>query len=492
MVRLVVSMAVAALVVSVSCVSVAASGAVILKKDGLYWGQYKNLTGALALDAAGAASQSESGASVPEGLKHLPLSGVGAVVCYCQQPGTPFFSKDGKEIAPSELERMRSDLDAIFKFDMLPVVVLFDPDPACRLDSPEAYENAAIAFMNAFEKDFWFLPCVSDQCAGWDGLDAVELAKGVTAAVKGQAKGQLVAAGGTDGAVNARLLSEAGVDALVARTGRIGAMDDLGAPFTMDILEATGDADVLAAAVQRTLDAPSKGVAFRLADAPGEKRAACADMLGTLHKAVDAYQKAKYPSAPPDSDDTHSLKPGEAEDGFVSLFNGKNLNGWVQLTVPDDFVVKDGAILLVKKPGGWLRSWNTYGNFVLRAEYRIQDKGNSGIYIRTAPVGRNSRIGFESQIMGDAADDPVRIDSVGAIYDVRPPDGNFIKPGEWNEVEITCIGTAVKIVLNGHVAHDIRYEDLEFMKNRPTMGYIGLQDHHNTVEFRSLRIKSLP
>ena len=128
---------------------------------------------------------------------------------------------------------------------------------------------------------------------------------------------------------------------------------------------------------------------------------------------------------------------------------------------------------------------------MFRGEYKIRKGGNSGFYIRTPPVGRNSRIGFEYQIRGQANDAKTSRDSTGSLYDVRAPNGNFFKQGEWNSVEITCIGEHVKIVLNGKVIHDIDYDEVDFLKNRATRGYIGLQDHHDFVQFRNLRIKAL-
>ena len=127
----------------------------------------------------------------------------------------------------------------------------------------------------------------------------------------------------------------------------------------------------------------------------------------------------------------------------------------------------------------------------MRAEFKIRDGGNSGIFVRTPLVGRNSRIGLEFQILGQSRDAPANRDSTGSIYDARSPAGNFMKPGQWNEAEITCVGTKVKIILNGEVAHDFRYEEVDFIKNRATRGYIGLQDHHNAVQFRKVRIKPL-
>ncbi len=57
--------------------------------------------------------------------------------------------------------------------------------------------------------------------------------------------------------------------------------------------------------------------------------------------------------------------------------------------------------------------------------------------------------------------------------------------------EVTCNGDDINIVLNGHVIHQLKYDDIDALKPRSRKGFIGLQDHHNTVEFRNIRIKPI-
>jgi hypothetical protein len=81
---------------------------------------------------------------------------------------------------------------------------------------------------------------------------------------------------------------------------------------------------------------------------------------------------------------------------------------------------------------------------------------------------------------------------MGSIYSVRPPDENRANPpGEWNEIEVTCIGPTIRIVWNGKEVHNVHYDDYPTLKNRKEMGYIGLTDHRGYVRFRNLRIKPL-
>lgn len=186
------------------------------------------------------------------------------------------------------------------------------------------------------------------------------------------------------------------------------------------------------------------------------------------------------------------------EKGFVPLFNGRDLSGWV---VPDDtWSVSGGVIVCSGKPGGWLRSAKQYANFILRGEYKISPNGNSGVFVRAPIIGRASRIGMEMQILDDYGKPPNK-NSTGSIYDVVAPTKNMSKPaGEWNSFEITCDGRRVKIVLNGEKVVDVNLDDPEIngrlpethkLYKRLRRGYIGLQNHGSHVEFRNLRIKEL-
>jgi hypothetical protein len=477
------------------------SGSVVLSGNVVRWGQYRNIYGIVAVESPVLAAGAETGQGLANRIKDYPTAGSASVLFYCQSPGQPFFNADGKTILPAAKQRLLADMETIYRFDMLPILVLFDPDPSCRLDSAEAYARAAVTLFNALNEDYWFLLCVTDRAdaAGWGsgdrGIDAMQMCKAAAGAVHQRQGNQLVAAGGSSGEINARLAdSKFPVNVVCGRVAQWSA--GKGIPSSKPVIEiidvAAAKKEMLAQVVDRIYKHSDYGVGVHLENTRAEDRdGARAAFLADLDAVVDDYQKKHFPSSQLTDKDRVPQDAAEAKDGFVSLFNGKDLTGWVQLTPPKNFTVKDGVIRLDKASGGWLRSWDRYGDFVFRGEYKIRKGGNSGFYIRTPPVGRNSRIGFEYQIRGQEGDAPTSLDSTGSLYDARAPDGNSFKQGEWNAVEITCVGEHVKIVLNGHVIHDIDYDDVDFLKNRTTRGYIGLQDHHDFVEFRNLRIKPL-
>jgi len=179
-----------------------------------------------------------------------------------------------------------------------------------------------------------------------------------------------------------------------------------------------------------------------------------------------------------------------AELDFESLFNGEDLSGWNVEGAPS-WSVRDGVIVCEGGGGGWLRSEQEYENFVWRLEYRISPGGNSGMFIRSTREGNPAFTGMEIQILDDygKAPDP---HSAGALYGSIAASKNMSKPaGEWNQVEITCQGRRVTVVMNGEKIIDANLDDYPELRARVPQGYLGLQDHGDLVEFRNLRVRRL-
>ena len=178
-----------------------------------------------------------------------------------------------------------------------------------------------------------------------------------------------------------------------------------------------------------------------------------------------------------------------------SLFNGKDLSGWIVMH-GGEWAVEDGVLVgrngtnwstNPQVSGSWLRTDKAYGDFVLELDYAISTKGNSGIHFRSALDKNPTFTGYEMQIVDDAGRPP-RKSGTGSLYDVVAPTKNMSKPpGEWNHVRITCIGNRIRVNLNGENIVD--YEG-----DRSTRGYIGLQnhDHRCHVKFRNIRLTESP
>lgn len=183
------------------------------------------------------------------------------------------------------------------------------------------------------------------------------------------------------------------------------------------------------------------------------------------------------------------------EEGFTSLFNGKDLTGW-KLRNPNghnSWSVLPGGVLknTVEKGvhGTDLVTEKKFWNFTVRYEYMTPEHSNSGFYLR----GRH-----EIQILGDySPDGKPTPGGNGAIYNFKAPDKFVTKPaGEWQTVEATMIGDRITVIMNGVKIHDnVRCDratgsEIDNKVNEP--GPIFLQGDHGTVSFRNIRIKELP
>lgn len=199
-----------------------------------------------------------------------------------------------------------------------------------------------------------------------------------------------------------------------------------------------------------------------------------------------------------------SLDEKEKSDGFVPLFDGKELTGWKRYdSKADVWTVEDGMIVCTGKGGGWLGTERDYADFVLRLEYRLKPAGNSGIYIRAPEKGHISRAGMEIQLLDDFDPRYAKLDFyqyTGSIYHVVPPTRRASKPaGQWNTLEIKADRRQVSVVLNGVQIVDADLDrclkDPAVAKEHPGLsrstGRVGLQSHTDRVEFRNLRIKEI-
>jgi hypothetical protein len=195
-----------------------------------------------------------------------------------------------------------------------------------------------------------------------------------------------------------------------------------------------------------------------------------------------------------------------AEQGFVSLFDGKTLNGWFIVNkMGPGFLVKDGLIVCPFEGGQKLMSEKEYANFVFRAEYKLEADSNNGIGIRAPRDGQTSVYGMEIQILDQSGPKygPMKLlpeQYHGSIYGVWPARTGFLKkPGEWNEQEIRADGRRITITLNGVVILNANLDDVkdpDTLKKHPGLarksGHIVLLGHQAYVEFRNIRIKELP
>ena len=215
-------------------------------------------------------------------------------------------------------------------------------------------------------------------------------------------------------------------------------------------------------------------------------------------------------------------KSREPEEGFVQLFNGKDLTGWKLPEKPGGNIVsthpveKDGKVVAYEgklKDGKTVPLWRVedgvligsgpashlfserddYENFVYRVEAMINDHGNSGQYFRTK-YGPGFPNGYEAQINATHGD-PIR---TGSLY----PAGKLgkykdkitvmntapHKADEWFIQEVTAKGNHITIKVNGKTTLDWDDPEMTHMK-----GHFALQGHDpgTVVKFRKIEVKEL-
>lgn len=175
----------------------------------------------------------------------------------------------------------------------------------------------------------------------------------------------------------------------------------------------------------------------------------------------------------------------------ITLFNGKNLDGW-KLTdsqKTSGWIAEGGA--LVNKPiqpkgkghvsYGNLRTIDEFEDFNLKLEANVPEKSNSGIYLRGI---------YELQVL-DSYGKPLNPHNMGAIYSRITPSVNAEKPaGQWQALDITLLDRHITVVLNGKTIID----------NEPILGCTGgalwsdpmrpgplyLQGNHGAASFRNI------
>lgn len=163
------------------------------------------------------------------------------------------------------------------------------------------------------------------------------------------------------------------------------------------------------------------------------------------------------------------------------LFNGKNLDGWEQLNGSAKYEVEKGVLVgttVLGSPNSFLCTKQHYGNFILELEFKVDERLNSGIQIRSNSKKEymNGRVhGYQVEI--DASErawsagiyDEARR---GWLYDLRHNEAarNAFKHNEWNKLHIECIGSSLRTWINGVPAANLT-DDMT------AAGFIGLQVH---------------
>ncbi|MHC4626627.1 MAG: family 16 glycoside hydrolase [Planctomycetota bacterium] len=175
-----------------------------------------------------------------------------------------------------------------------------------------------------------------------------------------------------------------------------------------------------------------------------------------------------------------------------------------------DWAFGDDGVLSPTPTGhGDIWTKERYGDFILELDFKVPEKGNSGVFIRGADLSNWIHTTIEIQI--HATTDGTKHGQNGAVYDCLSPSKNANKrPGEWNHYVITCLDNKIYVNLNGEdiidmdldhwteagrnpgppIAAGTRNKFKYAYKDMAREGHIGFQYHGNPIYFRNLRIKS--
>nr|MBD3620997.1 DUF1080 domain-containing protein [Sunxiuqinia sp.] len=199
-----------------------------------------------------------------------------------------------------------------------------------------------------------------------------------------------------------------------------------------------------------------------------------------------------------------SLSADEKAEGFVSLFNGKNLDNWVGNKT--DYRAEDGVLVVRPAEGGHgnLYTEKDYSNFIFRFEFQLTPGANNGLGIHAPLEGDVAYVGKELQILDNTAPIYAKLEPYqyhGSVYGIIAAKRGFLKPvGEWNSQEVIVNGDDIKITLNGEVILEGNMKEASKngtadKKDHPGLkrntGRICFLGHGSDLKFRNIRVKDL-
>jgi len=228
-----------------------------------------------------------------------------------------------------------------------------------------------------------------------------------------------------------------------------------------------------------------------------------------------ASKKTSQPSA------MNSLSQKEKNDGWELLFDGVSTAGWHayhNLPVGKAWKVVDGTLTIdvsEKKDGkvvggGDIVTDKDFDNFHLKYDWKISEKGNSGVIFYAQEDNKYKypwETGPEMQVLDNNGHPDAKIikHRAGDLYDLISSSKETVKPfGEWNTAEIKSVNGKLDFYLNGEniVSTTLWNDNWKSLvagskfKNMPDFGKyqkgkFGLQDHGDVVWFRNIKIKQL-
>jgi hypothetical protein len=188
-------------------------------------------------------------------------------------------------------------------------------------------------------------------------------------------------------------------------------------------------------------------------------------------------------------------------EGFRLVFNGKDWTGWAGPV--DNYEIVDGALQCKADAGGTIYTKETYGDFVVRFEFKLPPAGNNGLAIRYPGSGDTAYVGMtELQVLDTEHEKYAKLDprqTHGSAYGMAAAARGYLRPvGEWNYQEVTVKGSTIVVELNGTRILDADLSGVtDFLDGKAHPGkdrkdgHFGFAGHRDPVAFRNVWIKRL-
>ena len=181
-----------------------------------------------------------------------------------------------------------------------------------------------------------------------------------------------------------------------------------------------------------------------------------------------------------------------SDDSFLSLFNGKDLSGWI-IYGTEKWYVENGELICESGPDkkyGYLGTEQTFKNTDLYLEFKQEADGNSGVFFRSSIEGTKIT-GWQAEVAPPGNHSGGIYESYGRGWLIKPDTGldKSLKPNDWNEMRIRIKNDRITTWLNGQKMIDLTDE-----KIGKAEGQIALQIHDGggiKVRWRNIRVKIL-
>ena len=181
------------------------------------------------------------------------------------------------------------------------------------------------------------------------------------------------------------------------------------------------------------------------------------------------------------------LARGKATDGFISIFDGRSLDGWQANEQPESWTIQNGVLVGHGNTSHLFFMKQEFTDCEFKADIMLPNGSNSGMFFRVAPPAPGFLKGYEAQA-NNTGGDPNRTGSLNAGGSLVRVTDQLVPDDTWWTQHIIVRGNRIIIKVNDKTVVDFLDD-----KNRFTKGYLALQvlGDRGVVYFRNLMVKDL-